>query len=66
MVKVELSISEYRKRFYISAGLSRLSKGFKSKEDANTELENNRSFYEYWSKSISVSVQNTTPIIRNI
>ncbi len=66
MVLVDLSIGEYRKRFYIVAGVSRLSKGFKTKEEAKTELDKKRSFYEYWSKSVSVSVENSTPVTRYI
>ncbi len=66
MILVKLGISEYRKRFYIAAGGSRLSKGYKNKIEAQKELDDKRSLYEYWSKSISVSVENSIPEVRYI
>lgn len=66
MVTVDLEIKQYRKRFFIYAGKSRLSRGFKLEEEAQQELKENHSFYLYWSKSASVSVENTRPVIKYI
>jgi hypothetical protein len=52
-------VEEKKGRFAIFAGVSRLSKFFKSKEDAQNELDKNFSFYNYWGGSISVSVDNS-------
>lgn len=63
---LELEITTYRKRFFVSIGKTRLSRGFKQQEEAQKDLEKNKSFYLYWSKSAGVSVENTTPIIKHI
>ncbi|AIW17537.1 hypothetical protein VITU102760_24900 [Vibrio tubiashii] len=63
---MELSIKESRKRFFIMAGKSCLSTGFKSMELAETDLKNRQSFYKYWANSIGVSIENTEPIVKHI
>jgi hypothetical protein len=55
----ELQVMEYRKRYYVCAGVSRLSKGYKTSEEAFAELEKNDSYYAYWAGSLSVSVENS-------
>ena len=47
----------------IFAGVSELSRPFKSIDLALDELKTNRSHYEYWAGSAGVSVENTTPVI---
>ncbi len=56
-----LSIQCSRKRYYIHAGKSRLSRGFKSEGEAQEHLTANLGFYTYWQGSASVSFENTTP-----
>lgn len=63
---MKLTIQESRKRFFIMAGKSCLSTGFKSKELAEADLKEKESFYKYWANSIGVSVENTEPIIKYI
>ncbi len=62
----KLKVTLYRNKWFISAGKSRLSRGFSTQELAEAELKRSRSLYDYWSKSVSVSVENATPEIRHI
>ena len=48
-----------RKPFGIYAGVSKLA-SFKTLEEAEKALEKNGDVYEYWAKSVSVSVDNST------
>lgn len=57
------AVTCYRKRYYVTSGVARLSKGFASEALAQAHLDANREFYAYWSSSITVSVQNTAPVI---
>lgn len=59
MKEYEIEVKEYRNRFYVFAGKSRLSIGYKLKEEAEKELKENSKLYKYWSGSISVSVENS-------
>lgn len=56
---IEIEIRKNRNKFYIFAGRSKLSNGYKTEFEAEKELEQNISLYRYWSGSISVSVENT-------
>lgn len=65
MKNFELKIGEEKRRgkkFGIYAGVSCLRR-FKTLEEAKKELEKNRSIYEFWAGSVSVSVQNSKPQI---
>ena len=61
----ELEVKLYRKKYGIFAGASRLSNLFKTEKEAQEELEANRSYYEYWQGSISVSVENSEKKVIN-
>lgn len=56
-----LGTSLYRKKWFVTAGKSRLSQGFASQELAEEALSNNRGFYEYWAGSAGTSLENTPP-----
>ena len=61
MTSIQLNIAKVSNRgnkFAIVAGSSILAK-FKTVEKARIELDNNRSLYEYWAGSASVSVDNS-------
>jgi len=62
----KLEVKLYRKRFVICAGVSRLSKLYKTSEEAFEELEKNDSYYAYWAGSLSVSIENSTPKVITI
>lgn len=64
--KIELSVEKLRGRFYVMAGSSKLSQGFKTKIEAETDLEKNKELYNYWAKSATVGVQNTKPVFKQI
>ncbi len=66
MKTFSLNITQYRKKWYITAGKSRLSTGFASQELAQEELDKKQSLYSYWAGSAGVSVQNTTPIVKHV
>lgn len=59
-----LEVKKVKRSWGIYAGKSLLGK-FKTEELARNKLISNRSFYEYWAGSCSVSVENTKPIIIN-
>jgi len=65
-IQYDLTVKCYRKKWFIYAGVSRLSQGFKTEQLAEDELKEARSFYEYWAGSCSFNVQNTTPKVKNI
>ena len=48
-----------RKRFYICAGKSRLSEGFRSQAQAETELTKGANLWNYYAGSAGVSLENT-------
>lgn len=58
LAKIELEVKVYRKRYYIYAGVARLSRGFATQELADKEVEKNGDIYEYWAQSSSVIDQN--------
>jgi hypothetical protein len=60
---MELEVRGHRGWFAIYAGQSKLSKSYRSREAAEKELEESRSFYRYWAGSAVVSVENTEPVI---
>ena len=60
-----LSVSKIRARFYVVAGESKLSKGFKTEASAIADLEQNADFYSYWAGSASVSIENSEKVIIN-
>ena len=58
---MDLIVKQVRTRgnkFGICAGKSVLRR-FKTSDDAQKELDKNKGFYKYWSKSASVSVDNS-------
>lgn len=61
MSKINLiaSIKPYRKQYAVYVGLVRLSKLFKTEEEAKANYEAKKSFYDYWAGSASVSVDNS-------
>lgn len=61
MKALELRIAQVQNRgnkFAIVAGKSVIRR-FKTVEQAQNELKNNRGFYEYWAGSASVAVDNS-------
>ena len=53
-----LRIAKVRGGYAIISGYNKLSKTFKTEALAQAELEENRSHYEYWSKSAGSSYVN--------
>ena len=53
-----LRIAKVRGGYAIISGYNKLSKTFKTEALAQVELEENRSHYEYWSKSAGSSYVN--------
>lgn len=60
--KLTASIKPYRKQFAIFVGLVRLSRLFKTEELAKAHYEKKKEFYDYWSGSASVSVDNSPKV----
>ena len=54
-------VSNRGNKFAIVAGNATLRK-FKTVEEAQKELNKNRSFYEYWAGSVSVAVDNSKKV----
>lgn len=65
MKNVKIEIKKIKRSWCVCAGVSILCK-FKTEELARKDLENNNSFYLYWSQSESVSIENTLPTIKII
>jgi len=62
---IQLNIAKIKGRLYkfgIVAGASILGK-YKTEEQANTALTENRPLFQYWAESASVSVDNSKKII---
>ena len=57
----ELAVKKVGRFHYVTAGVSKLSKGFATAELAQASLDENAQMYRYWAGSASVSSQNTTP-----
>lgn len=55
---ITLKVAKLKRGFGIVSGYNILRR-FKTQEQAQKEMENNRSFYEYWAKSASSSVINS-------
>ena len=55
---ITLKVAKVRGGYAIISGYNKLSKTFKTEVLAQAELEENRSHYEYWSKSAGSSYVN--------
>lgn len=57
-----LEIKKIKRSFCVVCGVSVLGK-FSTQHAADLSLSNDRDFYEFWSGSAGVSVENTAPTI---
>lgn len=56
----ELEIKEFRNRYAVFAGVSRLSRLYKTVFEARNDLESNLELYKYYAGSASVSIENSS------
>ena len=56
-----LEVRKVKRSYAIFAGVSQLSRKFKTAELAQAELNNSASFYMLWAGSASVAVDNSDP-----
>ena len=65
MTTYQLEVKKRGNSWKIVAGVASLAK-YQTEAAANKDLNDNRSFYQYWAGSISVSVQNSKTVTINI
>jgi hypothetical protein len=59
-------IGKCRGGYAIFAGKSKLSKTKKTTNECEQDYESNKEIYQYWAGSASVSIENSTPIIKQL
>lgn len=59
----KLFVGKCRGGFAIFAGKSKLSRTFKTVEDAQTEYHNQDTLYQFWAGSASTSIENAVPVV---
>jgi hypothetical protein len=65
-MKIAIEVKQYRKKFAIYAGKSRLSPLFKTEGMALKNLNDNVEHYRYWADSASVSIENTEEVVKHL